>query len=60
MKPVQAHRRRMWIRAALQKQARQVRAFPFDPLEMDEADFQAWRRMNPGTPINQPPPSLQK
>ncbi|WP_374419361.1 hypothetical protein [Chromobacterium sp.] len=60
MKAVQAHRRRMWIRAALQQQARQARALSLEPPAMDEADIQAWRRMNPGTPINQPPPSQQK
>lgn len=57
---VQAHRRRMWIRAALQKQARQERALSLEQPVMDEADVQAWRRMNPGTPINQPSPNQLK
>ncbi|WP_337882266.1 hypothetical protein [Chromobacterium haemolyticum] len=57
---IAAHRRRMWIRAALNKLARQARAFPLEQTQMDEADVQAWRRMNPGAPINQQPPSQQK
>ncbi|BBH12874.1 hypothetical protein CH06BL_21220 [Chromobacterium haemolyticum] len=57
---VQAHRRRMWIRAALLKQARQERALSLELPVMDEADLHAWRRMNPGTPINQPSPNQQK
>lgn len=55
-----AHRRRMWIHAALNKLARQTRALSLEQTQMDEADLQAWRRMNPGTPINQQPPSQQQ
>lgn len=57
---IAAHRRRMWIHAAQNKLARQARALSLEQTQMDEADLQAWRRMNPGTPINQQPPSQQQ
>lgn len=40
---IAAHRRRMWIRAALNKLARQARALSLEQAQMEEADVQAWR-----------------
>lgn len=57
---IAAHRRRMWIRAALNKLARQTRALSLEQTQMNEADVQAWRQMIHGAPINQQPPSQQK